>query len=122
MADSTETPKQAEAEKPQPNGPGLMLLFGLIAVGVAIWCGNDYFFNEKMSSGTIWFNGVGMAVSIVLAIYCFVMAYVRSRKSAAAANAQKPPEAGALDEAASSDMARAIESIEVSRASNDSLY
>jgi hypothetical protein len=96
MADATESPKPAAPEKPQPNGPGLMLVFGLIALLVAVWCGKDFFFPpEKMSSGTVWFNGIGMALGVGVGIYCFVMAGVRSRKPAAAATGQKPPEVGA---------------------------
>ena len=95
MADPTETPGQTApaAEKPQPNGPGLMLLFGLAAIGVACWCGKDFFFPPKdWGSSSVWFNGLCMVAGVAVGIYCFVMAVRRSHKPATAADASKPPE------------------------------
>jgi len=72
----------------QSYGPGMLLLFGLILVGITAWCGRDFLrFSEQ--GQTAWkerdltyliFNGVGLFMGGILAVVCFVLAAIRSKK------------------------------------------
>jgi hypothetical protein len=97
MADNPETPKPAARPAVQPYGPGLMIIFGLGSLALAYWFGRDFFFPPEMwvkegRTVTIWINGAVMVGGVIGAIYCFIVAAVRSRKPAAPADSGKPPE------------------------------
>jgi hypothetical protein len=77
----TKTPVPAK----EPYGPGLMVVFGLVLLVVAAFCGRDYFWPSKEweeAQWKVWFNGCAMVGGMGGAIYCFVAAAIRSRKKA----------------------------------------
>jgi hypothetical protein len=89
MADDEkhEAPEQQPEQQPekQPWGPGMLLLIGIILVAVAAWCGYDLVkqgAERAQDDDTSWliFNWGGAIAGGLGAIYCFVMAAIRSKK------------------------------------------
>ncbi len=96
--DETKTGGQGRPPK-QPYGPGLLMVFGLVLVGLAVWCAYDLFVAQKGEGDTAFqaFNYGGVIVGGVAGIYCFILAAVRSKKGmpAPAAPAAPPSEPAA---------------------------
>jgi hypothetical protein len=89
-------PTTGEQQPPrQPYGPGVLMMFGLACLGVAVWCGMDFFYPKEDwvkggQTGTIWMNGIGMTLFAVVAIYCFVLAAIRARSASPDASRAPP--------------------------------
>jgi hypothetical protein len=107
--DETKTGGQGPPPK-QPYGPGLLMVFGLVLAGLAVWCAYDLFVAQKGEGDTAFqaFNYGGMIVGGVAGIYCFILAAVRSKKGmptpvapAAPPSAESEPSESPADEAAS---------------------
>ena len=101
MAETESPPPNAPQPAGQPLGPGVLMVFGLICLGVAAWCGWDAA-HPKADWGehsiAIWMNWGGAALFGLGAVYCFVLAAKRSKQGqagAAGADSGKPPQAGA---------------------------
>jgi len=74
--------------RPQPYGPGLLMIFGLALVALAAYCFLDLFVRgmpeEWRKEGKDWYiqmNWVVMIASAAGAAYAFVLAALRSRKA-----------------------------------------
>ncbi|MBE3100256.1 MAG: hypothetical protein IMZ44_24305 [Planctomycetes bacterium] len=81
-------PSQQEPPKPQPYGPGLLMIFGLGLTVLAAYCFLDLFVRgmpeEWRKAGNDWYipmNWVVMIASAAGAAYAFVVAALRSRKA-----------------------------------------
>ena len=81
-------PSQQEPPKPQPYGPGLLMIFGLALTVLAAYCFLDLFVRgmpeEWRKAGNDWYIPMNWAVMIASAAgaaYAFVVAAVRSRKA-----------------------------------------
>lgn len=102
--EETKTGGQASPPK-QPYGPGLLMVFGLVLAGLAVWCAYDLFVAQKGEGDTAFqaFNYGGMIVGGIAGIYCFILAAVRSKKGmpAPAAPAAPPSEPPAAESEAS---------------------
>lgn len=80
----------------QPYGPGLLMIFGLVLVGLAVWCAYDLFIAQKGEGDVTYklFNYGCLIVGGLAGVYCFILAVVRSKKGMPepAAPAAPPPE------------------------------
>jgi len=85
-------PSRQEPPKPQPYGPGLLMVFGFALLGLAAWAAGDLFFKAYTAAAEdkpaqwaaqpwlIAFNWGLLAAGIGGAIYSFILAVRRSRK------------------------------------------
>jgi len=66
----------------QPYGPGLLMVFGLALLGLALWCIYDLFIAQKGAGDTTFqaFNYGGMIGGAVAGAYCLILAAIRSKK------------------------------------------
>jgi len=83
----------------QPYGPGLLMIFGLALVGLALWCSYDLFIAQKGEGDATYklFNYGGLIGGTVAGVYCFILAAIRSKKgmpepTAPAEPPSEPPE------------------------------
>jgi len=83
----------------QPYGPGLLMVFGLALLGLALWCTYDLFIAQKGEGDAAFqaFNYGGMIAGGVAGAYCLILAAVRSKKGMPDA-AAPAPERVRLDE------------------------
>ena len=83
-----ENEPQGQSEKrpaKEPYGAGLLILFGLGLLVIAAFCAKDYFWAGDKWKGEewkVWWNGAAMIVAALVAIYCFVLAFIRPRTKA----------------------------------------
>ena len=94
MADA-ETPPKAEPKPPrEPFSPGVLMVMGLVLVVVAAWCGHDAFSKEEWrkegADYKIWLNGGMMVAAVGAAVYAFVVAALRYKKTKAAKKPDQP--------------------------------
>ena len=89
MADNPNAGSPPEAPAGKPYGPGPLMAFGLGLVALAAYCFFDLFVrgmpDEWRKAGNDWYipmNWVVMIVSVIGAIYLFVLAVKRSKSSA----------------------------------------
>ena len=85
-------PSQQEPPKPQPYGPGLLMVFGFALLVLAAWAARDLYFKAYTAAAedkpavwadqpiTIALNWALLVVAIGGAIYSFILAVRRSRK------------------------------------------
>ena len=85
----------------QPYGPGLLMVFGLALLGMALWCTYDLFIAQKGEGDATFqaFNYGGMIAGGVAGAYCLILAAIRSKKGMpdAAAPAEPPSDSGAAE-------------------------
>lgn len=76
----------------QPYGPGLLMVFGLALLGLALWCTYDLFIAQKGEGDATFqaFNYGGMIAGAVAGVYCLILAAIRSKKGMPDAAAPAP--------------------------------
>jgi hypothetical protein len=82
----TDAPAKEESRPREPFGPGPLMVFGLVMLLIALWCGKDFFYPSERwlkeeSTGKIYLNGAGMIGSALAAVYLFLLAYKRNQKA-----------------------------------------
>ena len=96
----TNTGGEGRPEK-QPYGPGLLMVFGLALVGLALWCAYDLFIAQKGEGDAAFklFNYGGLIVGGLAGVYCLILAVIRSKKGMpdAVAPAEPPSEPAATE-------------------------
>jgi len=87
MAETPIPEAEKKTAKAPPYGPGMLMVFGLALLALALWCFYDLFVGGagkewavKGNQGTIMFNYAGMIGGALGAVYAFVLAAVRARK------------------------------------------
>ena len=84
MEETPTTSQKASPTKKAPYGPGVLMVFGLALVAVAVWCGYDLHAKEEWvkegRTGTILFNWAGLIIAAIAAVYTFILAAVRAKK------------------------------------------
>jgi len=98
MAGEPESRSGAQRPGKEPHGPGMLMIFAIVLVAVAIWCGYDLFLSGEASGekadDITWFifNYAGMIGGGLLAIYCLILAAVRAKKGVGAPAGAGPAE------------------------------
>ena len=67
----------------QPYGPGLLMIFGLALLALALWCAYDLFVRQDTAEkSTTWyiFNYGGLVLGGLGAVYTWILAAIRSKK------------------------------------------
>lgn len=106
MADTQPEGQESAPPKPYAYGPGLLMVFGLGLLLLAAYCGSDLYYKAYAPSDsgkplewadspvTILMNWGAMVASVGGAVYCFVLAVIRSKKASGGdAGAGSPPAA-----------------------------
>lgn len=103
MADTDPKAPEAPQTVARPYGPGVLMVFGLVCLVVAAWCGWEIYTNvyrQDLAKDALWLvsnwgGAIGFAIG---AIYAFVLAGRRSKQAAQSdgeGGANKPREPGA---------------------------
>ena len=98
MVGEPESRSGAQRPKKEPHGPGMLMIFAIVLVAIAIWCGNDLLgksgreAREADRTGYLWANGTGLVGGGLLAIYCLILAAVRAKKGVGAPAGASPAE------------------------------
>ena len=82
--------EQKTVPKREPHGPGILMLFGLALAALAAYCFYDVVYpahaatkwQENSESYKIFLNWGIMTLAVLGAVYVWVLAAVRSKKSA----------------------------------------
>ena len=67
----------------QPYGPGMLMIFGLALLALALWCAYDLFVRQDTAEkSTTWytFNYGGLVLGGLGAVYAWILAAIRSKK------------------------------------------
>ena len=67
----------------QPYGPGMLMIFGLALLALALWCAYDLFVRQDTAEkSTTWytFNYSGLVLGGLGAVYAWILAAIRSKK------------------------------------------
>jgi len=98
MVGEPESRSGAQRPRKEPHGPGMLMIFAIILVAIAIWCGTDLFGEagrEARETGHMSYliaNGIGLVGGGLLAIYCLILAAVRAKKGVGAPAGAGPAE------------------------------
>jgi len=98
MVGEPESRSATQRPRKEPHGPGMLMIFAIVLVAIAIWCGTDLLGKagrEARETGRMSYliaNGIGMVGGGLLAIYCLILAAVRAKKGVGAPAGAGPAE------------------------------
>jgi len=67
----------------QPYGPGMLMIFGLALLALALWCAYDLLVRQDTAEkSTTWytFNYSGLVLGGLGAVYAWILAAIRAKK------------------------------------------